>query len=209
MSWMTDPATDNQKAYLDKLGIKYPTNLTKIRASELIGGPEKPDKEHVQILKYFNINTDNTLTKADAFEYIGELFSDTENYKRWMAYKKHVKAIKKADKSQKEAYKFFNLKIPQNLSYQEAENTIDQQFIDNPGKYREYEDRLHWFEDTLEYFNEDCKYYGCKKISKTLFKTIVESLESSGMSLTQIEDSHEVFFNKALSIEPKLKRITK
>ena len=208
MSWMNDPATDNQKAYLDRLGINYPSNLTKIRASELIGGPEKPEKEHIQILKYFNISTDNNLTKADAYELIGELFNDSENYRKWMAHKEHIKTFKKADKSQKEAYKYFNLKIPRNLSYKQAEETLNKQFIKNPVKYRVYEDRLCWFEDTLENFNEDCEYFGCKKISKIQFKKVIESLESSGMSLEQIENNHDLFFSKALSIEPRLKRKT-
>jgi hypothetical protein len=202
--WRQDAATDAQKRRLKEEGIKFSSSITKGEASDLIGSTVEPDDHEIAILKFFKIAGISKMSQTDARKKIESIFDKSENKERW--------ENRPADKNQKEIYKFFNLTVPSNLSYKDAEEFIGELF-ENEEKLEAWEkheeemdDRESWFEDNYEMFNDDRDLYDCKKISKKLFKQVVESLESSGMTLEQIEDNEDAFFEKALEINPELHR---
>lgn len=204
--WRKDPATDAQKKRLMAEGIKFHPDITKGGASDLIGTTEEPDEYDITILKYFKIRDISKMSQTDARHKIDEIFADEKNIKRWNE--------RSATKAQKDIYKFFNIPIPQNLRFADAEKFIAQLFEDEEKQdaWDNHDDKLvereMWLEDTLETINEDRNLYNCKKIGKKLFQQIVESLESSGMTLEEIEkiEQMDLIFQKALEINPDLRK---
>ncbi len=200
--WRQDPATDAQKRRLEEEGIKFSSSILKGEASDLIGSTVDPDDHQILILKYFKVKGITKMSQTDARKEIEQIFSDPNNKQRWES--------RPAEKSQKDIYKFFQLPIPSRLSHDDASRFIDELFQDEEKletweKHEdEIDDRESWFEDNHEIMNDARDLYDCKKISKKLFKQVVESLESSGMSLEQIEENEDAFFEKALEINPQL-----
>ena len=70
----------------------------------------------------------------------------------------------------------------------------------------EADEREFWFEDWHDSINDYREDFDCKKMSKKLFKNAVGSLEASGITLEQIENSPHIVFEKALEIDPNLLR---
>jgi hypothetical protein len=200
--WRQDPATDAQKKRLESDGIKYSSSISKGEASDLIGSTVDPEDHEILILKFFKVKGIAKMSQTDARNEIEKIFSDLSNQQKW--------ENRPAEKSQKEIYQFFQIPIPPKLSHKDAEKAIDELFQDEEKldaweKHEdEIDDRGSWFEDNLEMMNDVRDLYDCKKISKKLFKQIVESLEASGMSLEQIEENEDAFFKKALEINPQL-----
>lgn len=202
--WRQDPATDAQKRRLEEEGIKFSSAILKGEASDLIGNTIVPEDHEISILKYFKVKGITKMSQTDARKKIEEIFSDPNNKKRW--------EDRPAEKNQKDIYHFFKLPIPSGLNHKDADKFIgelmqDEEKLEAWEKYEEeIDERESWFEDNYEMMNDARDLYDCKKISKKLFKQVVESLESSGMSLEQIEEDEDVFFEKALEINPQLMR---
>lgn len=71
------------------------------------------------------------------------------------------------------------------------------------------EERAYFFESVLEDLNEFCREdYCCKKISKKLFKEVVEILEEEGHTLDEIEENEEIFFTRLFEIAPEMEKKT-
>jgi hypothetical protein len=204
--WRQDPATEAQKRRLKAEGMDFHENITKGEASDLIGTTEEPDEHEIAILKFFKISGISEMSQIDARRKIDEIFADEQKAKKW--------ADRPADKTQKDIYKFFNIPIPTDLRYKDAEKFTNELFEDEEKlkAWDNHEDKLEgresWFEDALDLINIDNDLYNCKKISKKLFKQIVESLESSGMTLEQIEEKQDLIFQKAIDIDPSIRKAT-
>jgi hypothetical protein len=198
--WRQDPATERQKSRLKAEGIDFPENITKGQASDLIGTTEEPSVDELAILKFFKVSGIPKMSQTDARRKIDELFADEQKIKKWEE--------RPADKRQKDIYKFFNIPLPQNLRYKDAEKFIDELFKDEAKRkaWDKLDERESWFEDTLDTVNNDRDYYDLKKISMKLLKQIVESLESSGVTLDQIDENQDLIFKKALEIDPDLRK---
>ena len=202
--WRQNPATEAQKKRLNAEGIDFQDNISKGEASDLIGTTEEPSEEELAILKFFKVSGASKMSQTDARQKIDELFADEQKAKKW--------EDRPADKTQKDIYNFFNIPLPSKLRYKDAEKFIDELFEDEKKQdawdnHEDIlEDRKSWFEDTLDMINDDRDMYDCKKISKKLFKEVVTSLETSGMTLEQIEENEEAIFKKALEIDPNLRK---
>ena len=70
----------------------------------------------------------------------------------------------------------------------------------------EAEERESWLEDWRDLCNDYRGNFDCKIMSKKLFKNAVSSLEASGMTREQIENSPQSVIEKALEIDPNLLR---
>ena len=204
--WRQDPATDAQKRRLKEEGIKFPSSLTKGEASDLIGSTVEPDDHELAILKFFKIAGISKMSQTDARKKIEAIFDAPENTKRW--------ENRPADSSQKEIYRFFNLTIPSNLSYKDAESFLGELFEDEEKleAWEKHEDEIDeresWREDNYEMMNDARDLYYCNKISKKQFTKIIDSLESSGITLEKIESNEAAFFEKAFELHPELRRET-
>jgi hypothetical protein len=202
--WRLDPATERQKKRLKAEGIDFPENITKGEASELIGSTVEPSVDEIAVLKFFKVSGIPKMSQTDARRKISELFADEQKVKKWEE--------RPADRTQKDIYKFFNIPLPEDLRYKDAEGFINELFEEEAKKeaWGNHENKLYeresWFEDTLDIINDDRDLYDCKKISKKLFKQIVESLESTGMPLEQIEENQNLIFKRALEIDPDLRK---
>lgn len=202
--WKEDPATDAQKERLKAEGIKFSKNITKGEASDLIGSTVEPEQNVLIMLKFFKVSGISKMSQTDARKKLEEIFSNQDNKKRWEQ--------RLAVKSQKDIYQYFKIPIPSGLRHIDAEQFISELFEDEQKleAWESYEDALDdresWFEDNFEMINDARDSYECKKISKKLFKQVVEALEASGMPLEQIEENEDTFFDKALEINPALRR---
>lgn len=202
--WRHDPATDAQKKRLKEEGFKHSSSITKGEASDLIGSTTSPGEREKAILKFFKAQGISKMSETDARKKIESILSDPANTQRW--------ENRPADKEQKDVYHFFNLKVPPKLSRPDAARFIDELLKDEEkakawDKHEEEAaDREAWFEDNFEMFNDIREDYDCKKITFKLFQQVVESLQASGMTLEQIEENEDAFFEKALEINPNLQR---
>ncbi len=200
--WRQNPATDAQKRLLEEEGIKISSSILKGEASDLIGSTVDPDDNQILILKYFKVKGIAKMSQTDARKEIEQIFNDPNNNQKWES--------RPAGKSQKEIYQFFQIPIPPKLSHKDAEKVINELLQDEEKQdaWEKHEDEIDnresWFEYNHGMMNDSRDLYDCKKISKKLFKQVVESLEASGMSQEQIEENEDAFFEKALEINPQL-----
>lgn len=203
-NWRNDPATEAQKGRLKSEGKAFSPTITKGEASDLIGSTLKPHEDEIAILRFFNVTGVSDLSQTDARKEIAQIFASRGNKERWES--------RPADKVQKDVYRFFKVPIPSGLTHRDAEDQIQKLFDDEQQleawskQQEEIDDRNAWFEDTRELMNDSCYLYDCKKVGKKLFKEVAESLESSGMSFKEIEENEEIFFKKALELNPALRR---
>lgn len=193
--WRNDKASDAQIKRLKAEGLKYEAPITKGAASDLIGTTEPASYKDVEVLKYFKVKDVSDMNQTEARGKVDELLSAPETLEKWKN--------RPATKDQKDIYNFFEIPIPKGLKYKNAKSFISELFEDDEKQeaWDNHEDLLEeresWFEDQLEMFNDDRVLYDCKKISKRLFREIVESLEAEGHSLEDIEKDEESFFRRA------------
>lgn len=203
--WRSDPATEAQKKRMREDGIKFSEKITKGEASDLIGSLLEPEDDQKEILKFFKAKNIAKMSQTDARKKIEEIFANPDNKTKW--------DNRPASNEQKEIYNFFNITIPTNLSHKEAQKNIDLLFedetkLDSWEKYQDEKDDIEaWYEDYYEIINDDRDFYDCKKIGKKLFRQIVDDLELSGVTKSQIENNSEIVFKKALEIDPTLKKV--
>ena len=83
--WYFDEPTERQLAKIKRDGLNIGVkNLTKEKASDLIGLSERPNEGSVEILKYFKVSIrGNNETRAR--EEVAKIFSDPEKVKVWKA----------------------------------------------------------------------------------------------------------------------------
>jgi len=202
--WRNEPATEAQEKRMEEDGIAFSENITKGEASDLIGSLVDPEEEQIEILKFFRVPGFDHLNQTEARKKISEIFSDPGKAAKWES--------RPASKHQKEIYEFFNITVVRGLTYNEAQTIIDALFEDETKleAWENHEDEKNklegWFEDYYELINEDRIYYGCRKIGKQLFRKIVDELESSGVSKSAIEGNSELVFQRAIEIDPSIKR---
>ena len=205
--WRNDPATEAQKNRMREDGIDFSENITKGEASDLIGSLLEPEDDQKEILKFFKTKNISKISQTDARKIIEEIFSNPTNKSKW--------DNRPVSKEQNEIYSFFNLTIPTNLSYKEAQKNIDLLFEDENKlniweKHQDEKDEIEaWYEDYYEIINGDNYYYDCKKIGRKLFRQVVNDLESSGITKSQIENNSEIVFKRAIEIDPSIKKISR
>jgi len=100
---------------------------------------------------------------------------------------------------QKEFYRYFNLKIPKNLSYEDAAKFIAEQPSEMTDEWDAFETLYE--EVTDEDIRKD---YEIKKISLSLYRSVIDALKKEGETLTEIDEGDVI--DKAIELMPDLEK---
>lgn len=116
--WFFEPATDKQLTRLQRMGVRVSSGeLTKGAASDIIGLFEDVESSDTDVLKFFKVKLSPELkNETRARHEINKLFQNPEKLTAWRG--------RPADAMQKEFYRFFSLRIPSGLTYEDAAKTI-------------------------------------------------------------------------------------
>lgn len=205
--WRTNPSTKRQHSKMDSLGIQYSANISKGEASYLISKATEASDHQIEILKFFRIKNAAKLSQFDATNTIEDLFSDVKQKDRW--------ENRRSTRDQKEILSFFKMPIKPGLKHKEADKLIS--ILMSNDKYQEQwyehedaiEERRDWLEFERDNFNDAASDCGCKKLTKKMFSTLINALESKGMAPQEIEDlDYDVFFSHAKHEFPEIQKNT-
>jgi hypothetical protein len=116
--WFFDPVTERQLERMQKDGVSVSgAGLTKGKASDLIGLFEPVEEEHEAILKFFKVHLGGMNQSRGRHE-VGKLLADPKNAEAWN--------LRPAEPLQKEYLRFFNMKVPRELTCVEANRLISE-----------------------------------------------------------------------------------
>ncbi|HYC35355.1 MAG TPA: hypothetical protein VEC19_02965 [Usitatibacter sp.] len=192
--WFFDPATDKQLTRLQRMGVRLSGGeLTKGAASDIIGLFEDPESSDMDVLKFFKMKLSPEQKNETRVRHeISKLFQDPEKLTAWRG--------RPADGMQKEFYRFFSLKIPSGLTYEEAETTIREADIPDAefDAWRDFENVCDELADrsTLED-------YGLRKPSLPVIRAAYDDLRK-----TAPKDANDPMSvaEKILQLKPELAR---
>jgi hypothetical protein len=193
--WYFDEATQKQIDRIDKIGLKTKLGqLTKGQASDIIGIFEPPDNE--MLLKFFKIPLKG-MNQSKSIEIATKLLLDPDNVKAWEG--------RPATQMQKEFFRYFKLKLPKGLTYNQAEKLISKFEMEQ----EEDSDRLdEWYEyeDLFELINDidTRREFGIKKVSLTAYRQAIEDLRKEGKSVSEIAQYIGDIIDKIVEIKPNI-----
>jgi hypothetical protein len=199
-SWFFDDVTDRQLQKIAEIGFKIKRGrLTKGKASDIIGLFEPAEAEDIDILRFFKIPLKD-MNKSRAKYEVVKLFNDPVKKETWKKRPAHP--------MQKEFYKFFGLKVPKALNYEEASKFImkykmeiieqDESILDEWVAYEEVYDIINHID-----IRED---YELKKISPSLYRLAIDQLKNEGYILQNLSDEPEIVIDKIIEIKPDLQK---
>lgn len=174
--WFTEEPTERQLKRLKEDGVSFKlSELSKGKASDLIGLGMPPEPSDEEILRFFKVPKSQAPNETIARYKVSELLSDPEKAKRW--------ANRPATQIQKEYYRRFSIPIPKGLTATDASAMMTEHELtdDQEDEWMAYEDILDEFAD--KDFRED---YDLKKPSVSAIRKAVEQLEKEGNKLADL-----------------------
>jgi hypothetical protein len=199
-SWFFDDVTDRQLQKIEEIGLKIKGGrLTKGEASDIIGLFEPAEEGDIEILRYFKIPLKN-MNKSKAKYEVLQLFNDPLKKETWKK--------RPASPMQKEFYKFFGLKVPKALNYEEASKFITKYKMEILEQNESIIDEWNAYEEVYDMINhidirED---YELKKISLSLYRSAIDQLKNEGYSLQNLSDEPEIVVDKIIEIKPDIQK---
>lgn len=116
--WFFDDVTEQQLQKIGEIGLKIGGGRpTKGEASDIIGLFEPVEVENIEILKFFKIPLKG-MNQSRARHEVSKLFHNPGKLESWRN--------RPASPMQKEFYKFFALKTPQDLTHEVAARCINE-----------------------------------------------------------------------------------
>ncbi len=198
--WFFDEATDRQLQKIEEMGLgTKDARPTKGEASDIIGLFSPAEEENEEILKFFKVPL-RGINQSRSRHEVAKLLSDPKSLEAWKA--------RPASQMQKEFYRYFNLKVSQRLTYEEASRSIS----DHEAKLSkeggqgldEWEAYTNIFDEiNAPDFRED---YEIKKVSISLYRSAIEQLKRDGRSLTELDDDIDLVVKKILEIKPETQK---
>ncbi|MFH0958309.1 MAG: hypothetical protein V1897_06360 [Pseudomonadota bacterium] len=186
---------------LEAIGLSLKDkNLKKGHIYDVIGLFEPVEEENNEILKFFNVSLKG-MNQAKARYEVSKLLADQSNFDRWS--KRPPTPI------QREFYRFFSLKTPQDLNYETASKFID----DHKNKLAEENDSnvVEWeaFKSIYEEINDSefRKDNDLKKISLALYRSAIDQLKNEGKTLSGLSNDTDIVVNKILEINPDIEKL--
>lgn len=198
--WYFDEVTENQLNKLDRIGLSVERgNITKGQASDLIGMYESVEEESLEILKFFKVPT-RGMNQTKARHEIALIFNDDAKAKAWKN--------RPLSQTQKEFFKFFDIKYEADMTNTEASNLISDYESELAEKEDSRLDEWEAFEEIIDEltdpdFRED---YEIKKPNISLVKNALDCLRKEGKSYRDAADDIDLIVDKMIELNPKLKR---
>ena len=199
-NWFFDDVTERQLQKIEEIGLNIKGGrLTKGEASDIIGLFEPAEERDIEIFRYFNIPLKN-MNKSKAKYEVLQLFNDPVKKETWKK--------RPAYPMQKEFYKFFGLKVPKALNYEEASKFITKYKMEILEQNESIIDEWNAYEEVYDMINhidirED---YELKKISLSLYRSAIDQLKNEGYSLQNLSDEPEIVVDKIIEIKPDIQK---
>lgn len=198
--WYFDQVTERQLARLKNEGLLVSdVQLTKGKASDLIGLTEPLDEEHESILKFFKVPIRGMNQSRGLYE-VGKLLADHKNLDAWN--------LRPAEPLQKEFFRFFGIKMPKDLTYVDAEKMMDEHreklSEEAPQKLEEWES----FESIIMDF-EDKEVrddWNVKKPSLSMLRIAIDELRKEGNSMEDLASDLSMVAEKLIEMKPELEK---
>ncbi len=194
-TWFFDDVTERQMEKLGKLGVRLVSGRpSKGQASDLIGLFEEVEEENEEILRYFKIPL-SSMNQSRARYEVSKLLADPQKKEQW--------ENRPATSIQREFYRYFNLKLPKNLTAHQAEEYVKTYSDTVPeDQWDEWEAYETMYQEINE--PEERESFEIKKVSLTMYRSAIEDLKKTGQKLTDM-DTH-VVVEKLLEKNPNLQR---
>lgn len=196
-SWFFDDATERQVQRLRDIGITVRGEKPlKGEASDIIGLFEPVEDGNKEILRFFKIPLSG-MNQSRARHEVGQLLRDPENMERWKC--------RPPSDIQREFYRFFDIKVPKDLTYERASVFINEYVgvLDERGDSRA--ETWDTFATLYEEINdpEIRAEYGLRKVGISLYRSAIDQLEKEGRSLPDLVDDSEAVLEKITEIKSK------
>ncbi len=198
--WFFDDVTERQLDRIERIGLEFAKgHPTKGQASDIIGLFEPVEEEDIEILKFFKIST-RGMNQSKASHIVATIFLDSDNIDAWQG--------RPASTMQKEFYKYFNLKIPKGLTYEDASSFI----TEYRNKLQDEDEKImnDWdaYEDIYLEINEpyNREDYLIKKVSLSIYRDAIEELRIEGKRPSDLEDNPEIIVDKIIQIRPDIRK---
>jgi hypothetical protein len=196
------PASDAQRRFMKKLGLAYARDITKAQAIDLIGTALEPEKETVEILKFFRVSAKG-MHQTKARHRLAEIMADADSRRRW------DERPAKAD--QLEQLAFYGEELPRGITHAAAERRINEIREDCSkadawdAVVEKRENAASDMDDLVEAAQEYSTEYGCRKLGKKLARAAVQALMAEGITAETIDAQlYAPMYRKASEMDPSI-----
>ena len=197
--WYFDPVTERQLERMHRDGTSVSgSGLTKGKASDLIGLLEPIEEESEAILKFFKVSLARMNQSRGRYE-AGKLLADAKNAEAWK--------LRPAEPMQKEFLRFFDMKVPKDLTCVEAERLISEHRVkvkDEDPKMNEW-DLFESIVTDLE-DKETRDDYDLKKPTLSILRAAIDALRKEGNSMDDIAGDLDMVAQKLFELKPELEK---
>lgn len=199
--WYFDPVTERQLTRIKNEGLLVSgVQLTKGKASDLIGLTEPLDEEQASILKFFKVPIRGMNQSRGRYE-VGKLLADHKNLEAW--------SLRPAEPLQKEFFRFFGIKISKELTCLDADRMMGEHreklSEEAPQKLEEWES----FESIVMDF-EDKEVrddWGIKKPSLSILRAAIDELRKEGNSMEDLAGDLGMIAEKLIEMKPGMEKV--
>jgi hypothetical protein len=174
-------------------------NLTKGKASDLIGLLEPVEEEQEAVLKFFKVSV-RSMNQSRARYEVDKLLADPDNAEAWNR--------RPAESLQKEFLRFFSKRIPKGLTYVEAERMINEhraRLVDDDSARLDEWDSFESI--AMDLADKDTREdYGLKKPSLSALRDAIDTLRKEGHSMEELAGDLDLVAQKLIELRPDLER---
>jgi hypothetical protein len=197
--WRQEPATDRQRAALEKFGVDHHPEMTKGEAADLIGCHSTPDEEELEFLRFFRVPLCADASQYEARREIARIVAEPENRARW--------ENRPASDEQHRLIEFVEGKVPDGLTATMAEALIasydqDEALADRAAQFRELEsfrkERDQEIASICDEISAGPSAYGLRSVSWREVREAVEQLEAAS-ERPLLELTHENGFRERVA----------
>ena len=198
--WFFHKATKAQLRRLSRDGVDWPAEeLTKGKASDLIGLFNKLDAEDAKVLRFFELPTEG-MSQTYGREAVAKLMANPKSRTKWDG--------RPANKHQKAFFQLFGLEKPRPMKFGPAQQRIDEQMAawEKTGDPRA--EGWDEFEALVEELSdrETRKELELKAVSfKVTLETVCE-LVAKGQTVLAVCEDIDAFADELLELTPELRR---
>lgn len=194
--WYFDSPSDRQLERMKAEGIMVPPNISKGKASDLIGLTQPIGYNDAKVLTFFKRST-RGVSEAQGRHEAALLLADPVNLTAWEA--------KPPDTMQREFFRWFGITLPKGMTQDQVSDRIREERERLPETELDY-----WaiYEDAVSELDdpEVRKDYEIKKVSLGVIREAVIALRAEGHSADDLEGALYLITDKIIESRPDLMR---
>lgn len=201
-AWYFDPVTERQLGRIRREGLSVSgSGLTKGKASDLIGLLEPVEENHKAILRFFKVPLWG-MNQSRAIYEVSKLFADAKNAEAWR--------LRPAEPLQKEFLRFFDMKVPKDLTCVDAERLINEHRVKLSKEHSPKLDEWNSFESIVTDLSdkearEDYD-LNINKPSLSVLSAAIDALLKEGNSMDNLTADLDKVAQKLIELKPELEK---